>query len=1154
MISLFTLLLLFGLFPQTPVLSPHPDFIADHGTRFNQLNTAHGLSHNQVRTIFQDSWGYLWIGTSDGLNRYDGYNLRIFRHEPGNPGSLNDNMVSSLFEDSKGRLWVGTTQGALHLYHRENDTFEHYIFGSTIMDIAEDHQGQLWLGTWQGLHRFDPESLARTHYAAEPDYPDRLGEQRITRILIDGQNRLWIATANGLYKRNEQSDRFVRFLHADEQSGTQGVFIRDMQRTETGRFIMATAGEGVLVFHPDHGVEHRFRHDPGNPHSVHSDDLFRILRDCMGRYWVGGEDSGLSFFNHERHDFRYFQHETGNPHSLNANGISALYESRDHTLWVGTQNGGISYLHLQPDRFEHYEFESFNAQSLSHNQILSFAEGANGSVWIGTDGGGINRFDPETGVFAAYSTAQDDPGRRIHGNAVLAIAPDTQGDLWVGTYGSGVQRYSVTGDTMPRLSKNPIHPTLTPASDNIFTIHHHGHETWMAAQGFGLSVFDHNTQSYRHYQADRSSPGSLHSLYVQDIITDRQNRLWFATYGAGIARYDQERDAFVTYKPAKGNFPNTIAYALHEDARGILWVGTPSGLVRFDPKDDSYRVYNEVYGLGNAFINGILEDAHGTLWVSTNRGVSRFNTDSAEVQNFESDRGIRGNQLFSRSYFHDSHGYFYFGGSKGFIRFNPDDIRVDEFVAPVLITDFLIYNQPAGIGEGQPLEQHISLSDHITLPHDLSVLTFGFVSLNFDAQKNDRYAYMLEGLDPDWNHVGSRRTATYTNLSPGTYTFRVSVTNKDGFQVPSPTELRITITPPFWRTTWFYISLTGFLVALAVGVFQHRVYSIKKRSADLERLVRQRTNELEASNDKLKDTLNELRQTRDELVEKAHKAGMADLATSILHDVGNILNSVNVSTATISQIINHSRLEKLHKANAMLRAQLDDIETFVREDPKAKTLLTYLTRIDQHLADERQMLKSQIERLSDNVQVIMDVVAAQHTFLGTDRVEVELQLHEVAEKTLQMAGHSLLHDNIVVEKKLHETSPVYALRSKLTHVLVNLLKNAVQSIEEQNPDRKKLTVETGQDDRFVYLSVTDNGVGFRQNEQAHLFSHGYTTKKTGKGFGLHNCANYMREMNGYIQAHSNGIGKGATFTLKLPRSSEKPSTGVTTAEHRSPHN
>ncbi|MDI6402090.1 two-component regulator propeller domain-containing protein, partial [Balneolaceae bacterium ANBcel3] len=875
-----------------------------------------------------------------------------------------------------------------------------------------------------------------------------------------------------------------------------------------------------------------------DPNSVSDSSVLVIMEDSRGSLWVGTENQGLNLFDRETETFIHIKRSEQNLYSLNSNAIYSLFESDNSMLWIGTYSGGVNILDRTEDLFEHYRYHPHIPTSLSDNVVTSFTETPDGTIWIGTDGGGLNIFDRETKTFSVMHHDHYNP-QSIPSDVIMYLTNDGKESVWIATYRSGFSRFNyVTGEFehYPHDSTDPS----TPEHDEIFTLYTdpiNEKILWVGTNGGGIYRYNLNDGSYINYRNDPLDPTSLDQQDIRAFHRDRHGTLRIGNYGGSIVEFNDETETFTMHYLQDGVFFTNVIQDIFESKNDELWLASwGSGLIRFDRDTGNFKTYTDRDGLPSNFVHSILEDEHGFLWLSSNNGISRFDPKTETVLNFGIEDGVQSREFFPGSSLLDSRGYMYFGGINGFNRFHPDSLSFEKRHFPVVFTDFLIYNESVPIStEDSPLDKHIRLTDKIVLSYQASVLTFNYASLNYDLNAETQYAYKLEGFENYWNYVGDRRSATYTNLRPGEYRLRVRTTDGDELVEDYEASIVLIITPPFWQTTWFYLT-AGLYLFIVIGLFYwFRVYNIARQNKLLEEEVRKQTRTLHEKNQTLEKTLDELNRTKDQLVEKAHKAGMADIATNVLHDVGNILNSVNVSASVLNKTIDKSRLINLQNANALLREHISDIEDFVLNNPKGKVLLEYYLELDKPLANEYQTLKDQIKRLTDKINLIIDVVSAQQSFSTAKRIVERLSIDQIIDDTLSLRSNSFSRHEITIEREYQAVEPVNVEKIKLIHVLINVLKNAVDAIKIQEPEDRRVKIKLYQDDTHVFIAISDTGNGFDQGQLSLLFKHGYTTKEKGMGFGLHSCANYMKEMKGDITANSEGIGKGAEFILSLPR-------------------
>lgn len=1110
--------------------------------RFQHLTQEHGLSQGTVTTMLQDKYGYLWIGTQNGLNKFNGYEMTIFQHNPLDTTTVASSQISVLMEDQNGTLWVGTTGSGLSKFNRDTYDFTHFktdyvdhhlsISDNSIQALMEDSGGRFWIGTGAGLNWFDRENNNWIHFFNVPDDPESLSASSITSLYEDSNETIWIGTTQGLNYWDHERGIFHHYKHeADNPQSISHNAIHDIYEDSRGNLWVGTEGGGLNRLDREKGTFQRFQHHPESESSISGNNILSIYEDSRGSLWVGTENQGLNVYDFETGDFYHYEYSLINPHSLNNNSVYSIYETSDNMLWIGTFAGGLNYFDRNEPTFLHFFHDPFNPHSLGFNNVSSFVEVENGKILIGTDGGGLNVFDPETERFTRHLHDPEDPNS-VTNNVVISLLKDSRGRIWKGYYGGGISMHDPATGEVRRYRYDPEDPHSL-SNDHVFVMDEDSDGVmWFGTNGGGLNRYNEDSGTFTHTKSagiDHDTDSGI--AVLRALFEDTRGNYWLGVYGGGLKRFDREKMQ-VTQNFFKGEngLTSNVVMIIHEDMNGNLWVGTnEGGLHLFDYKTETFTNYSVAEGMNNPVVDGLLEDDEGRLWMSTNNGIDVFDPRDESFTHYNVEHGLQSRDFNPLSYYRDSNGYMYFGGTNGFNRFHPDSIRIDENVAPVVFTDFLLFNQAPKIAEeNSPLQKHISQTEKITLPYDTSVLTFEYAALNFNYRNGYQYAYKMEGFDQDWIEVGNRRSVTYTNLNPGEYLLRVRTANIYGVWSKQEAKLAVVITPPYWMTIWFYLIVIALISGLVYVGHRYRVQRISDRNVKLEEEVARRTKDAN-------EALVRLKKTQNELIENAHKAGMADLAVNVLHNVGNILNSVNVSSAMIDTVVNESSIHKLQKANELLKQHENNLKEFISENPKGVELLRYYLKLKQPIDEDIVVLKAHNKRLAEKVQLIIDVVSTQQRYSTGSRLIEEHSLEQLVDDTLTFQESDLSIHDILIIKDFEEIDPVPVEKSKLMHVLINLLKNAKESVLEQMPNEKVIQIRTFQDDHFAFVSIQDNGIGIEQERESKIFMHGFTTKQDGHGYGLHSCANYMKEMGGSISIQSDGVGKGATFTLKIPK-------------------
>jgi GAF domain-containing protein/ligand-binding sensor domain-containing protein len=821
--------------------------------RFERISVEQGLSDSTVTCFYQDSAGFLWIGTNDGLNRYDGYDFQVYRHDPGDPTSLSHDSVTAILEDSSGVLWIGTA-GGLDWFDRRQERFVHYrhdaddpvsLSHDAVSVLYQDRSGTLWVGTWGGgLNRLNPTTGRFVHYQHDPTDVRSLSHDAVAAIYQDRSGVLWVGTVGGLNRMGPGMGSFTRYTHNPEDPRSVGDdLVRSILEDQYGVLWLGTGGGGLNQFNRYADTFTRYLVDPEDVEGFAYNDVVAILEDSAGVLWVGTDGGGLNQFDRQTARFTVYQTDPQHSNSLSGNQITALYEDREEVLWVGTLGGGISKHDRSTQRFAHYQKDPENPNSLSHSRVLSLFEDPEGVLWIGTDGKGLDRFDRKQGTFRNVRNDPDDLSS-LGGNYVSGVAMDQEGILWVGTWGAGLDRFDAGTDTFVHYRHDPDDPRSL-SHDTVWPIYvDHLGVLWIGTAGGGLNRLDVSGAGFVRYQHDPDNPRSLSDDTVSAIFEDSDGELWIGTH-SGLNRFDREAEQFDRYvygpeDPA--NQARNVVYAMDEDAAGAFWLATAGGLARFDRTDEVVTYYTEQDGLPSARVTCALMDEAGFLWVSTTKGLSRFDPRTQTFRTYGVSDGVQGYLFTVGACDRSRSGEMFFGGAHGFNVFDPGDVQDNPHVPPVVLTSLTQGGEEIDLGRSLQSVRDVDLRWPNT--H----FEFEYAALGYRQPEKNQYAYLLEGFEADWNYVGTRRFGQYTNLRGGTYTLRVKGSNNDGLWNEEGISLQIRVTPPFWQTWWFRGAAALVLLAGAATGFRLRVRGMEARRRALEAQVASRTKELAALN------------------------------------------------------------------------------------------------------------------------------------------------------------------------------------------------------------------------------------------------------------------------------------------------------------------
>ena len=828
---------------------------------FIHLSIKEGMSQGSALSLIQDHRGFIWIGTEDGLNRYDGLKMKIYRLTADDPNSLSNDTVTVLFEDSLGTIWVGTNRG-LNRYNRDMDNFTRFLNApqdplslshNAIFAIHEGRaSGSLWIGTeGGGLNAFDRKTEKFKRFVRESREKPSASRSAIYSLYEDKTGLLWMATNGGLHAFDYKTNKITRYGYDPRDplslSNNQ---VRVLYEDRAGTLWVGMEGGGLNAMDRTTGKFAHYHNEYTNPRSLSNNDVYVIYQDRSDRLLIGTH-AGLSIFDPGKRNFSVIRNDPAKPESLIYDNICSILEDRTGVLWIGTRGRGVSQFVPDKMRFKLYQSYPNDSNSLISNYLRAIGEDSQGNLWIGTEDKGLCYLDRKSGSYTRYQLTPGHP-TGLNNNFVYAVRVDRSDVVWIGTLGGGLNKYDPTKKTFAHYLNNANDPgSLSHNSVRCLLIDRFG-ILWVGTDGGGLNKLIAGKNSFIRYQNDPAVPGSLGHNRARVIFEDRSGTLWVGTFGGGLDRLDRKTDQFTVFRHDQAN-PNSLCndyvMSLNEDAAGNIWIGTEGGLSRLDPKTGTFTTFSAKDGFPSNSFYGILIDESDNLWLSGVRGISRFHPASRSVKTYDVSDGLQGNEFNGGAYFKTRGGEMFFGGSQGLNSFFPGTIKDNPYPPGVAITDFQISNKT--VRPGQKTNGRVILERSITEASDLVLswkdrfISFEFAALHFAAPKKNRYAYIMEGLEKEWNDANDRNFVNFTNLPPGHYTFKVRASNNDGVWNEKGASLKIRVVPPVWATLWFRGLAAVFLLALIVAVFRARTRSIRQRAVTLERNVAARTTELQ---------------------------------------------------------------------------------------------------------------------------------------------------------------------------------------------------------------------------------------------------------------------------------------------------------------------
>ncbi|MGH7491156.1 MAG: sensor histidine kinase [bacterium] len=814
------------------------------GYRIEPVSLEQGVPHNFIQCLLQDRRGFIWFGTVFGLIRYDGYNYVTHRHDPNNPQSLSDDDITTLWEDHAGSLWIGTYGGGLNKFDPVQGVFTRFLHHpSDSTSLAHDmvwalcadpiSQHVLWVGTGDGLCKFDLATQRFVHYRHDPANAGSLSHNVVRALFADKSGTLWIGTLNGgLCRFDRENSRFIRYRHdpANPKSLSND-HVRAIFADGNGTYWIGT-GYGLNRFDPEKEEFVPYHRDPANPNSLSGEAVNAIFEDGSGALWIG-TNRGLNLLQREKTEFVRFFDDSATPTGQGANTVMAICQDNAGILWIGMYYVGIHKMYTEKCKFTHYFSSEKHPSGLSHNYVFAIYEDRIGRVWIGSVGG-LDLLDESAKRFKHY-LPNFDSRNFMSGRIVTAISEDSSGTLWIGTTG-GLQKfderrkrfqaYMYNRAEANSLSHNYVTALLPERSGNI----------WVGTR-HGLNYFNPRTGSFTRFMHVPSDPQSLCDNFIASLYEDRNGVVWVGTYGglSQLHRDENGRVQFSSFKHDRSDgrsLSHNYCFAVQEDRQGRLWVGTGDGLNLLERATGTFRHYTEKDGLPSSLICGMLEDASGALWLSTQKGLSRFDPGTGNFDNFDLSDGLQSNVFHVGAFGKRKNGAMLFGGIRGVNYFHPDSLRSNAFVPPVVITTF------KKIDNGREITRDVSAVKELVLSYQENFFSFEFAALNFIQPEKNQYAYKLEGLEPEWIQAGVRRYASYTNVEPGEYALRVKGSNNDGVWNEAGATLKIIITPPFWKTSWFAALSVVALVIAIVGAHRFAVRMKIKQLFAIERARR----------------------------------------------------------------------------------------------------------------------------------------------------------------------------------------------------------------------------------------------------------------------------------------------------------------------------
>lgn len=1056
---------------------------------FDHITTNDGLSQNDVNSIFQDTEGYMWFATHDGLNKYDGYNFTVYNPDRNNTFSINSNLIYCIQGDTKGNLWVGTTGSGLNYFDKSTEKFYHFVHdekdnssiqANHISTLLRDSKDRLWIGTTSGL------SLIKLTTPIESVKIENISLNEVSNVFEDSKGQLWAGSYRSLNRILVDHDGNFNVKRVNEEVNLpRHISVRSIVEDNYGRLIIGTTW-GLYILDLNHPKAQAKFISGGN---------YNCLLTDGNKIW-GGTNDGLYLFENSHQSvppqfLKRFTYDPRNTYGISKNIVKSLYKDKTGIIWVGTNGGGINKFDPDRKQFEHIK-KTLDPQSLSYDKIRAMYEDSNGYLWIGTEGGGLNMLskDKSKNLYSGYINF-DRPRKPF---AIKEIQDGDKKTLLIGA--EDFPSLYALDITNPENIKNTDIKDLEGPSHSVFSITEDRYKNiWIGTYRGGIHrwAYYKNTRTYKKDTLvnNKNNPYSIPSNIIRNVLEDSKGNLWFATAN-GLSRLspaealkkDPKFDIFRNIPNDNSSLSHNYILEIYESKSGQLWFGTfGGGLNKYIPSKDNgdpkFHVYTVSDGLPSNVIKGILEDEEGNLWLSTNQGLSKFNPKEETFKNYDVNDGLQSNEFQELARLKRANGEMLFGGVNGYNAFFPKNITDNNIEANTILTSFSISNKEIKIGEeinGRVLlDKTVNNTEEVHLKYNENSFSVEFAALHFAAPFKNKFAYMLEGFDKDWVFTtANKRFATYTNLEHGNYTLKVKASNNDGVWDTVPSQLKIYVSPPFWQTNFAYFIYSALIIGL---LLMYRRFTIikttKKHQLELQHVEKEKNDEL----NKVK----------------------LEFFTNISHEFRTPLTLIK---GPLKYLQKHGH-EIDHKA-AQEQYGLMQKNT------------EYLLRLVNQLLDFRKVNQGKMRlvmRKSDIVHFIKEIAEPFQFLAQKQEISFNVEAHE-------------------------ETIDSWFDHEALEKIMSNLLSNAFKF----TPHKGKISVHISQDeDKNVVIKVIDSGIGIDEEKMKNIFVRFYTenkqrkkTSQRGVGIGLSFTKSLVDLHQGSIDIESEPNVE-TVFTVKLPK-------------------
>ncbi|MBN1789266.1 MAG: response regulator [Bacteroidales bacterium] len=1176
------------------------------------LSSGSRISNYYVTCAIKDNRGFIWLGTEDGLNRFDGYDFKIYKPDHADTNSLSGNYITSLADDGDF-IWIGTLTG-LSKYNKKTDAFTNYLHHeennslshNNVKSVIKDSKGRIWIGTFNGLNLYQPRTNKFTRFM-HGDNEGNYEEIYEIRTVTESYNgNLWIGTTRGLFRFNTSTHVVSKFRFDLKNHMNNDVWIECVYEDDQQNIWIGTIGQGLYYYDFTKDRSFNYTNSP-DPSSIHNNEVNTIITDSDQNIWIG-TNSGLSLIarGNISEDMDIIFNSTFpsfEDKRISENVITRLYRDNTNKIWVCGRFDVVT-IDKKQKHFNQLNFVKIHPR-FTTNSISAIAEDKNGNIWYATDGGGIYFWNREKNTYRVYRHNPLD-ANSLASDKVLALCFDNYDNLWIGYWAAGLDRLNLTTGTIKHyryIDKD----TTSLGGDNVYCIYEDGRKNlWIGFCFAGLNLYDRKNDCFIRIPSDLAFPESRLGYNVMSMCLDKNSNLLVATEGHGLKILNTSTFKFKNFIPVI-NDTNSISTSrlIHckEDSQGRIWICSQNGLNLFNTETEYFRNLTENDGLSSNNTKHIVEDDAGNLWISTDNGLtkltvtSRNNKDIYVLRNYNTEDGLQDLQFSAFSFCKTKKGEIIFGNRNGATIFHPDSLQDNPVIPPIVFTRLIIDNKPVEVrGPGGVLKTDINETRELVLSYKHAVFSIEYAALNYTRTQKNKYTYKLEGFDTDWNYIGTDRKATYTNLNPGNYVFRVRGCNNDGLWNEAGAAIKIKITPPWWNTLLFKITSLAFLAFILLLIYFTNVTRVRRKNELLEKLVRQRTFEITRQKEEIESQKTQLEKNNFQLMEQQHEMeAQNEELQSQTEELYAHTEALAQSNAEITR--QHDEIIKQTKAltdsNLEIQKQRDDLEAAYQElsiyRSKLEELVAERTKeliLAKEKAEESDRLKSSfLANLSHEIRTPLNAIIGFSGLLSDPRLENGEResfniiikrssdtllnlINDVMDFSKIEAGHldvnltevpvnrifnqvndlfnlelrkelSLKDCNLdfrINDSELCMSTLLYTDEMRLMQIIGNLINNAIKFTQRG-------VVEFGcretQSMEFVKFYVKDTGIGIKKENIEVIFKRfrkleeDKTRLYRGAGLGLAISHELINLLGGQIQVESEP-GVGSVFSITVP--------------------